>query len=84
MTADSVFQSVSHESLRDMIVTCSDASKKQLEALTLFMGRSLQMQRSSYDRRTLTKKIAPAVELMPSIDSASNGQKDPGSTSASS
>jgi hypothetical protein len=70
-----------------MIVTHvreSDASKKQLEALALFMGHSLQLQRSSYDRRTLTKEIAPAVELMHSINSASNGQKDPRSISSSS
>jgi hypothetical protein len=99
MTSDSVYQRVSRSCfkftgkktnphlLRDMIVTHvreSDASEKQLEALALYMGHSLQMQRSSYDRRTLTKKIAPAIELMQSINSASNGQKDPRSTNASS
>jgi hypothetical protein len=99
MTADSVYQRVSRSCfkftgkktnphlLRDMIVTHvreSDASEKQLEALALYMGHSVQMQRTSYDRRTLSKKIAPAIELMKSINSASNGQKDPRSTSASS
>ena len=41
--------------LRDMLVTHvrgSDASEKQLEALALYMGHSIQMQRASYDRRT--------------------------------
>ena len=54
-----------------MIVTHvreSDASEKELEALALYMGHSLNMQRTSYDRRTLTTKIAPAVELMQSIN----------------
>eukprot|EP00978_Attheya_sp_CCMP212_P005979 scaffold13455_cov50-Attheya_sp.AAC.3 len=53
--------------LRDMIVTHvrdSDASEKQLEALALYMGHSINMQRTSYDRRTLTQKVAPAVELL--------------------
>ena len=57
--------------LRDMIVTHvreSDASEKQLEALALYMGHSIQMQRTSYDRRTLTKKVAPAVELLQSVN----------------
>jgi integrase len=99
MTADSVYQRVSRSCfkftgkktnphlLRDMIVTHvreSDASEKQLEALAMYMGHSVQMQRTSYDRRTLSKKIAPAVELMQSINSASIGQNDPRSTNASS
>ncbi|CAB9501227.1 expressed unknown protein [Seminavis robusta] len=57
--------------LRDMLVTHvreSNASEKELEALALYMGHSIQMQRSSYDRRTLTKKVAPAVQLMQSIN----------------
>lgn len=56
-----------------MIVTHvreSDASEKELEALALYMGHSLNMQRTSYDRRTLTTKIAPAVDLMQSINSS--------------
>jgi hypothetical protein len=55
-----------------MIVThvreSSSASEQQLEALALFMGHSIQMQRTSYDRRTLTKKIAPAVDLLRSVN----------------
>ena len=57
--------------LRDMLVTHvrqSDASEKQLESLALLMGHSIQMQRTSYDRRTLTQKVAPAVELMQSVN----------------
>jgi len=59
--------------LRDMIVTHvrdSDASEKELEALALYMGHSISMQRSSYDRRTMQQKVAPAVDLLRSI----NGQ----------
>ena len=84
LTQDSVYQIVSracyHYSgkrtnphlLRDMLVTHvreSNASEKQLEALALYMGHSIQMQRTSYDRRTLTKKVAPAVELLHAVNS---------------
>lgn len=59
--------------LRDMIVThvrdSPDVSERDLEALALFMGHSVQMQRSSYDRRTLDQKVAPAVELLKNINS---------------
>jgi hypothetical protein len=84
LTQDSVYQIVARSCfqytgkrtnphlLRDMIVThireSSDASEQQLEALALFMGHSIQMQRTSYDRRTLTKKIAPAVDLLRSVN----------------
>lgn len=61
--------------LRDMIVThvreSTDASEKELEALALYMGHSIQMQRTSYDRRTLETKVAPAVVLLESINSES-------------
>jgi len=53
--------------LRDMIVTHvrgGDATEKQLEALALYMGHSLNMQRNSYDRRTTAQKVAPAIELL--------------------
>ena len=83
LTQDSVYQIVARNCftysgkktnphlLRDMIVTHvrdSDASEKQLEALALYMGHSIQMQRTSYDRRTLKKKVAPAVELLRSVN----------------
>ena len=64
--------------LRDMIVTHvrknSDASEKELEALALYMGHSVQMQRDSYDRRTLEQKVMPAVSLMQSINSVDKPQ----------
>ena len=57
--------------LRDMIVTHvrgkTDASEMQLEALALYMGHSIQMQRVSYDRRSLEQKVAPAVNLLHSL-----------------
>ena len=56
--------------LRDIVVTHvrdTAASEKELEALALYMGHSLNMQRTSYDRRTLTQKVAPAVSLLDKI-----------------
>ena len=54
--------------LRDMIVTHvrgdTKASEQELEALALYMGHSINMQRSSYDRRTLDQKVAPAVSML--------------------
>jgi len=85
LTANSVYQIVSRccykykqkktnpHLLRDMIVTHvrknGDASEKELEALALFMGHSIQMQRDSYDRRTLEQKVSPAVKLMQTMNS---------------
>lgn len=85
LTANSMYQIVSRccykykekktnpHLLRDMIVTHvrknSDASEKELEALALYMGHSVQMQRDSYDRRTLEQKVMPAVSLMQSMNS---------------
>jgi len=57
--------------LRDMIVTHardSNASEKELEAVALYMGHSISMQRSSYDRRTMEQKVAPAVELLRNVN----------------
>ncbi|KAL7460832.1 hypothetical protein ACHAXS_001273, partial [Conticribra weissflogii] len=61
--------------LRDMIVTHVrknadySASEKGLEALALFMGHSIRMQRESYDRRTLGQKVEPAIQLMKIVNS---------------
>eukprot|EP00542_Grammatophora_oceanica_P002134 CAMPEP_0194058576 /NCGR_PEP_ID=MMETSP0009_2-20130614/66654_1 /TAXON_ID=210454 /ORGANISM="Grammatophora oceanica, Strain CCMP 410" /LENGTH=103 /DNA_ID=CAMNT_0038708781 /DNA_START=131 /DNA_END=442 /DNA_ORIENTATION=- len=87
MTQDSVYQIVSRNCykitgkrtnphlLRDMIVThvkeAGTASEQELEALALYMGHSVAMQRQSYDRRTLKKKVAPAVDLLQSVNTAS-------------
>jgi len=83
LTQDSVYQIVGRSCykytgkrtnphlLRDMIVTHvreGNASEKELEALALYMGHSIQMQRTSYDRRTVAKKVAPAVALLQSVN----------------
>lgn len=88
LTANSVYQIVSRccykykqkktnpHLLRDMIVTHvrknADASEKELEALALFMGHSISMQRDSYDRRTLDQKVSPAIKLMQNVNSFSS------------
>jgi len=58
--------------LRDMIVTHirknTNASEKELEALALYMGHSLQMQRQSYDRRTFEQKVKPAIDLLQNVN----------------
>ena len=88
LTANSVYQIVSRccykykqkktnpHLLRDMIVTHvrknADASEKELEALALFMGHSIQMQRDSYDRRTLKQKVSPAIKLMQDMNDMSS------------
>ncbi|VEU41337.1 unnamed protein product [Pseudo-nitzschia multistriata] len=66
--------------LRDILVTHvreTEASEKELEALALYMGHSIQMQRTSYDRRTLGAKVAPAVELMRSVNGSPGGRAPP-------
>lgn len=84
LTADSIYQIVARNCyqqtgqktnphlLRDMIVThvrsSKETSEQQLEALALFMGHSVQMQKSSYDRRTMQTKVAPAVELLQAVN----------------
>ena len=50
-----------------------DASEKELEALALFMGHSISMQRDSYDRRTLEQKVSPAVKLMQDMNALNSG-----------
>ncbi|ELR24017.1 uncharacterized protein ACA1_144080 [Acanthamoeba castellanii str. Neff] len=60
--------------IRDMIVTYlrdTDASERELEALAIYMGHSLKMQKTTYDRRTKQQKVAPAVHLIHSIKSTS-------------
>ena len=88
LTRDSVYQIVARACykftgkrtnphlLRDMIVThvrqSSDASEKELEALALFMGHSISMQRNSYDRRTLKQKVEPAIKLLNTVNKAND------------
>ena len=40
----------------------------ELEALSLYMGHSVAMQKGTYDRRTQQQKVAPAVGLMSAIN----------------
>ena len=57
--------------VRDMIITHlrgTDASERQLEALAIYMGHSLAMQKGTYDRRSKAEKVAPAVELLSSLN----------------
>lgn len=35
-----------------------------MEALALYMGHSVAMQRSHYDRRSMNLKVAPAQQLL--------------------
>jgi integrase len=88
MTQDSIYQIVSRACyqctgqrtnphlLRDMIVThvreSTTTSEAELEALAMLMGHSVAVQRASYDRRTLTQKVAPAVGLMRKINNGHN------------
>ncbi|KAK9843821.1 hypothetical protein WJX81_007539 [Elliptochloris bilobata] len=57
--------------VRDMIVThlrSTGASERELEALAIYMGHSLAMQRGCYDRRTKAAKVLPAVDLLAAIN----------------
>jgi len=57
--------------VRDSIVTFlrkGNATERELEALALYMGHSIDMQRSSYDRRTKEEKVGPAVALLETIN----------------
>ena len=51
----------------------ADASEKELEALALFMGHSIQIQRESCYRRTLEQKVSPVLKLMPDMNMNSLG-----------
>eukprot|EP00051_Salpingoeca_urceolata_P000297 m.33436 g.33436 ORF g.33436 m.33436 type:complete len:616 (-) comp10393_c0_seq1:53-1900(-) len=53
--------------LRDSVVTYlrgTEATERELEALAIFMGHSVAMQKSSYDRRTKKQKVKPAIDLL--------------------
>ena len=57
--------------VRDMIITHlrgTDASERELEALAIYMGHSLAMQKGTYDRRTKEEKVAPAIDLLESVN----------------
>lgn len=48
-------------------------SEAELEALALYMGHSLEMQRGTYDRRSKDQKVAPAQQLLQQL--ARQGKK---------
>jgi hypothetical protein len=48
-------------------------SEAELEALALYMGHSLAIQRSHYDRRSMNQKVAPAQQLLQQL--AKQGRK---------
>lgn len=53
--------------VRDLVVThfrATDAPERDLEALAIYMGHSVEMQKSTYDRRSKSQKVAPAVEML--------------------
>ena len=64
--------------VRDMVVTHVRgeglASDAELEALAMYMGHSVAMQKGTYDRRTTQQKVAPAVGLMSAINAASDAR----------
>jgi integrase len=63
--------------VRDMVVThvrgAGLASDAELEALAMYMGHSVAMQKGTYDRRTTQQKVAPAVGLMSAINARAGG-----------
>ncbi|KAI7842588.1 hypothetical protein COHA_003692 [Chlorella ohadii] len=68
--------------VRDSVVTYlrgSGASERELEALALYMGHSIEMQRGTYDRRTKQQKVEPAVELLASLNARALGVSGSGS-----
>ena len=57
--------------IRDMIITHlrgTDASERELEALAIYMGHSVAMQKGPYDRRTKEEQVAPAVDLLDAVN----------------
>ena len=69
-------QKVNPHLVRDMIITHvrgqGVASDNELEALAMYMGHSSAMQKGTYDRRTTSQKVAPAVSLMSLVNKSTN------------
>ncbi|BDA51332.1 hypothetical protein COCOBI_18-2090 [Coccomyxa sp. Obi] len=64
--------------VRDMVVTYlrgNGATERELEALAIYMGHSMEMQRGTYDRRTKAAKVEPAVELLASFYAQASGEQ---------
>ena len=66
--------------------TCLPSPYRQFstpkQALALYMGHSITMQRDTYDRRTKEQKVGPAVELLAQLNA--QAMAGGGTTSASS
>ena len=64
--------------VRDMVITHVRgeglATDAELEALSLYMGHSVAMQKGTYDRRTQQQKVAPAIGLMSAINARAAGR----------
>lgn len=61
--------------VRDVVITHlrgTDASERELEALAIYMGHSVSIQKSTYDRRSQQEKVQPAVNLLASITATTN------------
>jgi len=61
--------------VRDVVITHlrgTDASERELEALAIYMGHSVSIQKSTYDRRSQQEKVQPAVNLLASITATIN------------
>ena len=65
--------------VRDMVITHvrgeGIATDAELEALSLYMGHSIAMQKGTYDRRTQEQKVAPAIGLMSAINARAAEKK---------
>ena len=65
--------------VRDMVITHvrgeGIASDAELEALSLYMGHSVAMQKGTYDRRTQQQKVAPAIGLMSAINARASERR---------
>jgi len=56
--------------VRDAVITHlrgSNASEKELEALAIYMGHSITIQKSTYDRRTKSEKVEPAIKILSAL-----------------
>eukprot|EP00890_Picochlorum_soloecismus_P003374 jgi/Picsp_1/4037/NSC_01548-R1_protein len=56
--------------VRDAVITHlrgSNASEKELEALAIYMGHSITIQKSTYDRRTKLEKVEPAIKMLSAL-----------------
>lgn len=61
--------------VRDVVITHlrgTNATERELEALAIYMGHSVSIQKSTYDRRSKQEKVQPAVSLLESLQQKSS------------